>query len=73
MQEKQLFLKKFNKSIKILKSAFLIQLEKPRSNEVEGVDYFFISKEEFEKKIKDNKFYEYAKIFDNYYGTSKKY
>jgi guanylate kinase len=38
---------------------------KPRSNEVEGVDYFFVSHEEFEKKISKNKFYEYAKIFDN--------
>jgi len=45
---------------------------KPRPNEVEGVDYFFVSKEEFEKKKEKNEFYEYAKIFDNYYGTSKK-
>ena len=45
---------------------------KPRSNEVEGVDYFFIDHDEFKKKIKNNEFYEYAKIFDNYYGTSKK-
>jgi guanylate kinase len=45
---------------------------KPRSNEVDGVDYYFTSNEEFKKLIKDNKFYEYAKIFDNYYGTSKK-
>ena len=44
---------------------------KPRSNEVDWVDYFFISKNEFEKLIKDQKFYEYAKIFDNYYGTLK--
>ena len=44
---------------------------KPRSNEVNGVDYNFISHEEFETLIKDNEFYEYAKIFDNYYGTSK--
>ena len=44
---------------------------KPRSNEVEGIDYFFISHEEFKKKITNNEFYEYAKIFDNYYGTSK--
>ena len=43
-----------------------------RSNEVEGVDYHFVSREEFEKLIKEKKFYEYAKIFDNYYGTSKK-
>ena len=44
---------------------------KPRSNEVDGVDYHFISNEEFEKLIKDKKFYEYAKIFENYYGTLK--
>ena len=44
---------------------------KPRTNEVEGVDYFFINYEEFEKKISNNKFYEYAKIFDNFYGTSQ--
>jgi guanylate kinase len=44
---------------------------KPRTNEVEGVDYFFINHEEFEKKISNNKFYEYAKIFDNFYGTSQ--
>ncbi len=41
----------------------------PRSNEVDGVDYFFISDEKFLQLIKENKFYEHAKIFDNYYGT----
>ena len=45
---------------------------KPRSNEVDGVDYYFISKSKFEQFIKDGKFYEHAKIFDNYYGTLKK-
>ncbi|MDC0903011.1 guanylate kinase [Pelagibacteraceae bacterium] len=45
---------------------------KPRSNEVNGVDYNFITHEEFKKFIDEDKFYEYAKIFDNYYGTSKK-
>ncbi len=44
----------------------------PRSNEVEGVDYHFVSHKEFEKLINENKFYEYAKIFDHYYGTLKK-
>jgi guanylate kinase len=44
---------------------------KPRSNEVEGVDYFFVSHENFKKKISNNEFYEYAKIFDNFYGTSR--
>ena len=45
---------------------------KPRSNEVNGVDYFFVSSREFEELINKNKFYEYAKIFENYYGTLKK-
>ena len=44
---------------------------KPRPNEIEGLDYFFISHEEFKKKISKNEFYEYAKIFDNFYGTSR--
>ena len=44
----------------------------PRSNEVNGVDYQFTSKKEFENLIKQKKFYEYAKIFENYYGTLKK-
>ena len=43
----------------------------PLSNEVDGVDYHFISHEKFKKFIDEGKFYEYAKIFDNYYGTSK--
>ena len=44
----------------------------PRSNEIDGVDYHFISNEKFEQLIKEKKFYEYAKIFENYYGTLKK-
>ena len=43
----------------------------PRSNEVNGVDYHFINHSEFQNLIKKNQFYEYAKIFENYYGTSK--
>ncbi len=44
----------------------------PRSNEINGVDYHFVSQKIFKKLIDDNKFYEYAKIFENYYGTLKK-
>ena len=43
----------------------------PRANEIDGVDYFFVSKNKFEELIKKNCFYEYAEIFGNYYGTSK--
>ena len=37
-----------------------------------GIDYHFVSHKEFLKLIKEKKFYEYAKIFENYYGTLKK-
>ena len=43
----------------------------PRTNEIEGKDYFFITKEKFEILIKKNEFIEYAKVFGNYYGSSK--
>jgi len=42
----------------------------PREGEVDGEDYYFVSKEEFEKGIKRGDFLEYAKVHDNYYGTS---
>ena len=44
---------------------------KPRPLEKEGVDYFFVSSEDFLNKIKDNTFLEYASYNDNYYGTPK--
>ena len=44
----------------------------PRPNEVNGVDYHFTNKDDFKKLIEEGKFYEHAKIFQNYYGTSKK-
>jgi guanylate kinase len=43
-----------------------------RVNEEEGKDYFYITKEEFEKDIKDGYFLEYANVHGNYYGTSLK-
>ena len=45
---------------------------KPRPNEINGKDYHFVSIEKFNSLIKENNFYEYANIFDNYYGTLKK-
>ncbi len=44
----------------------------PRGQEVDGVDYHFLSPEDFERDISKDKFYEYAKVHDRYYGTSKK-
>ena len=44
---------------------------KPRSNEINGKDYHFVNNEEFDSLIKGNNFIEYAKIFNNHYGTLK--
>ena len=44
----------------------------PRPNEKDGKDYYFISKNHFKKLIKKGQFLEHAKVFDNYYGSSKK-
>ena len=44
---------------------------KPRPNEVNGKDYFFVSNEEFKRLIKNQEFLEHAKVFNNYYGTSR--
>jgi len=43
-----------------------------RKDEQDGVDYFFVSKEDFEKDIKADNFLEYAQVHGNYYGTSLK-
>lgn len=45
----------------------------PREGEQEGVDYYYISREEFEKKIEEGFFLEYTNYAGNYYGTPKKY
>ena len=43
----------------------------PRSNEVDGRDYHFVDNKKFEKMIRDNEFLEFAKVFNNFYGTTK--
>lgn len=43
----------------------------PRTGEVEGVDYYFVSREDFEGAIAENEFLEYAEYAGNYYGTPK--
>ena len=65
--------KKLSQKYPNLKVSISHTTRKPRPNEIDGVDYYFVSKEKFEKLIKEKNFYEYAKIFDNYYGTSKNF
>jgi guanylate kinase len=43
----------------------------PRAGEIEGKNYYFISKEDFVKKIEDEDFLEYAEVYGNYYGTPR--
>ncbi len=64
--------KKIIEKYKNFKISVSFTTRAPRSNEVEGVDYHFVTHEKFKKLIAEDQFYEYAKIFDNYYGTLKK-
>ena len=63
--------KKIQQKYKNFKISVSHTTRTPRSNEVDGVDYHFVSKEKFKELIDEEKFYEYAKIFENYYGTLK--
>lgn len=45
----------------------------PRDNEIDGLDYFFISVDEFKNGIKKGKFIEWAMVYGDYYGTPKKF
>ena len=63
--------KKIQQKYKSFKISVSHTTRTPRSNEVNGVDYNFVSTDEFEDLIKKKKFYEYAKIFENYYCTLK--
>ena len=64
--------KKIQQKYKNFKISVSLTTRSPRSNEVDGIDYHFVSQDKFKKYINENKFYEYAKIFENYYGTLKK-
>ena len=56
-------------------SQFVISIShttrKPRSNEINGKDYHFVTSKEFNNLIANKEFYEFASIFDNHYGTHK--
>ena len=43
----------------------------PRPNEISGKDYFFVKEMDFKRLIKNEEFLEYAKVFDNFYGTTR--
>ena len=65
----KLFLEK-NPQIKLSVSA---TTRKPREGEQDGVNYFFISQDEFKKSVENNEFLEWAEFSGNYYGTKKSF
>jgi len=56
-----------------VKRSISFTTRQPRGQEINGVDYFFISKKDFKERIKEKEFLEYAEIYGEYYGTSKLY
>ena len=59
-------------SLKNYKISISFTTRLPRTNEVNGKDYFFVSKNKFKKLINNRELLEHAKVFNNYYGSSKK-
>ncbi|AFE53752.1 guanylate kinase [Rickettsia prowazekii] len=56
-----------------LRLSISVTTRKPRLGEVDGINYYFKSDREFKTLVKQNKFLEYAKIYNDYYGTPKEY
>lgn len=61
------------RNAKSLELSVSVTTRKPRVGEIDGVNYFFKNEDEFCEMIKRNDFIEYAKVYDRYYGTPKKY
>lgn len=58
---------------KDMKISISATTRKARTGEKDGINYYFMDKDTFEKQISKDGFLEYAKVYDNYYGTPKKY
>jgi guanylate kinase len=63
---------RLKEEFKELKVSVSATTRKPREGEQEGTSYFFINEEDFIKRINNDEFLEYAKVYGNYYGTPKK-
>jgi guanylate kinase len=69
---KTTIVKEILKNFPELRFSVSVTSRKKRDNETDGKDYFFLTKIDFEKKIKNNEFVEYEQVYDNsYYGTLK--
>lgn len=69
---KSTLLKEIYKNISNYYFSISTTTRSPRVGEKDGIDYYFVSKDEFEKDIEAGNFLEWAKVHDNYYGTSLK-
>ncbi|MBN2790570.1 MAG: guanylate kinase [Candidatus Delongbacteria bacterium] len=61
------------KKISQLEFSISATTREPRGKEQNGVEYFFLTKEDFQSKIKAGEFVEYKNVYENYYGTLKSY
>lgn len=68
---KTTIVKRLKKEIPSLKVIVTFTTRKPRPGEKDGVDYHFVSENEFKNMIKEGKFVEWAVVYGNYYGTPK--
>ena len=70
---KTTIIKELMKEFSELEFSISATTRKPRGNEKNGVEYFFLTKEYFQEKIKAEEFVEYKNVYENYYGTLKSY
>jgi guanylate kinase len=66
---KTTIIKKLKEKLKNTEIVTTYTTRKPRKGEKNGIDYFFVGKEEFERMIKENRFAEWSIVYGNYYGT----
>ena len=70
---KSTLIKRLRQEIPSLKESVSHTTRPIRPGEVDGVNYFYIAKDEFEQKVESDDFLEWAKVHGNYYGTSKQF
>ncbi|HHY77366.1 MAG TPA: guanylate kinase [Clostridiales bacterium] len=63
----------FKKNIENLELSISVTTRNPRHGEIDGVNYYFVDKNRFQEMIDNGELLEYALVYDNYYGTPKKY
>ena len=61
------------KSVRDLEFSISYTTRAPRGSETDGRQYYFVSRSEFEKMIRDGEFLEHAEVFGNYYGTARRF